>query len=147
MTLASHFVPEVVGENRELSMIRFLCLLFWLSLCLSTGKGLKLARRTAFAARNTPNDLAEWRRTNHDRIVSELNPLDAPLPAGRIAATAIARVVGVCGIGVSGAKTGLLTDNALTVLSRLTFSMFQPCLLFTNVATTIANAKRNNTCL
>lgn len=119
-------------------MVHLLFLYVWLAFILSMCKGLK-------SLHGNPIIIAgkDIRFADSGKIVSALPPVDVTWSAGRTAITAIARVVGVCGIGVSGAKAGLLTDNSLAVLSQLTFSMFQPCLLFTNVATTVANARSN----
>ena len=51
---------------------------------------------------------------------------------------AVAKLMATCGVGVWTAKTGLLDKTALSVLSKLVFGLFQPCLLFTNIAATVA---------
>ncbi|KAJ1402328.1 hypothetical protein B484DRAFT_405443, partial [Ochromonadaceae sp. CCMP2298] len=56
----------------------------------------------------------------------------------RAAIKAITKLISTCGIGVWAGKAGLLDQNALSVLSRLIFNLFQPCLLFVNVASTLA---------
>ena len=43
-----------------------------------------------------------------------------------------------CGLGLLAASRGLLDSSSLSTLSRLIFAFFQPALLFTNVATTLA---------
>ena len=53
---------------------------------------------------------------------------------------AILKLVSTCGIGAYATKHGMLDKQALSVLSKLVFNIFQPCLLFVNVAQTISNA-------
>ena len=56
---------------------------------------------------------------------------------------AVLKLIGTCGIGVYAGKQGILDKTALSVLSKLVFNIFQPCLLFCNVASTVASAKKN----
>jgi predicted permease len=56
----------------------------------------------------------------------------------RAAVKAIAKLLSTCGIGVAAAKSNVLDQNAVAVLSKLIFYLFQPCLLFVNVAQTVA---------
>lgn len=58
---------------------------------------------------------------------------------------AMSKLISTCGIGVFAGKYGLLDSNALGVLSKLIFSLFQPCLLFTNVASTVAKLSEKGT--
>lgn len=51
---------------------------------------------------------------------------------------AVAKLIATCGVGVTAGKAGLLDKTALSVLSKLVFGLFQPCLLFVNVASTVA---------
>jgi predicted permease len=51
---------------------------------------------------------------------------------------AVAKLISTCGLGVVAGKVGLLDKTALSVLSKLVFGLFQPCLLFVNVASTVA---------
>lgn len=51
---------------------------------------------------------------------------------------AVTKLLVTCGIGASSAKRGILDQKAIEVLSKLVFNLFQPCLLFVNVAQTIA---------
>lgn len=51
---------------------------------------------------------------------------------------AISKLLATCGIGVYSAKTGVLNKQALSVSSSLVYNIFQPCLLFCNVATTVS---------
>lgn len=48
-------------------------------------------------------------------------------------------------IGVTCAKIGLIDKNALSVMSKLIFGLFQPCLLFVNIVTTIAKLQSGGT--
>lgn len=59
---------------------------------------------------------------------------------------AVAKLLATCGLGVWSAKKGILDQQALSVLSKLVFHLFQPCLLFVNVAQTVSNqaAKGDN---
>lgn len=75
---------------------------------------------------------------------------------------AMSRLIVTCGIGrfailsryclttstgAYTAKIGLLDKNALSVLSKLTFVLFQPCLLFTNVCATVASQSSGSAAL
>ena len=51
---------------------------------------------------------------------------------------AVTKLLVTCGIGASSAYQGVLDAKAIEVLSKLVFNLFQPCLLFVNVAQTIA---------
>ena len=51
---------------------------------------------------------------------------------------AVSKLLSTCGIGIWASKTGLLDKAALSVLSKLVFGLLQPCLLFVNVASTVA---------
>ena len=55
---------------------------------------------------------------------------------------AILKLVGTCGIGIYAGKNGILDKASLGVLSKLVFNIFQPCLLFCNVAQTIASSSK-----
>lgn len=79
-------------------------------------------------------------------------PIPQPVPALKMVATAsstalinksaikaIGKLLSTCGIGVWAGKIGILDQAALSVLSKLIFNIFQPCLLFVNVARTVAN--------
>jgi predicted permease len=63
----------------------------------------------------------------------------------KAAINAISKLLGTCGIGVLAAKAKILDQTALTVLSKLIFSVLQPCLLFVNVASTIENLGKGAT--
>ena len=45
----------------------------------------------------------------------------------------IANLMSTCGAGVYFAKSGILDQNSISVLSKLVFSIFQPCFLFASV--------------
>lgn len=51
---------------------------------------------------------------------------------------AVGKLLTTCGIGMMCSRTGLIDKNSLGVLSKLIFGLFQPCLLFVNIATTVA---------
>ncbi|CAM9668370.1 unnamed protein product [Phaeothamnion confervicola] len=54
------------------------------------------------------------------------------------AGKAVFKLVSSCAIGYNFSKRGVLDQAALTSLSRLIFYIFQPCLLFVNVASALA---------
>eukprot|EP01031_Cornospumella_fuschlensis_P006670 gene6670-8295_t len=62
---------------------------------------------------------------------------------GKAAYKAISKLLATCGIGVLASKYKILDQTALSVLSKLIFSVFQPCLLFVNVASTVSNLGKN----
>lgn len=85
----------------------------------------------------SPSSLVQnWREAH---IVAAA-PVSAASAAtiNRAAIKAISKLISTCGIGVFAAKVGILDQTALGVLSKLIFNIFQPCLLFVNVATTVA---------
>lgn len=53
------------------------------------------------------------------------------------------KLVASCGVGYWFSKKGVLDQSAITSLSKLIFFVFQPCLLFVNVASTIGNPSQN----
>lgn len=56
-----------------------------------------------------------------------------------IAATsAISKLMSVCGIGYCAGRAGLLDQNAVSVLSKLVFSLIQPCFIFVQVTGSIS---------
>ena len=52
---------------------------------------------------------------------------------------AVAKLLSTCGIGVLATRKGLLDKTAVDVLSKLVFNLFQPCLLFVNIVSTISS--------
>jgi predicted permease len=62
----------------------------------------------------------------------------AHLELNSAAVGAIGKLLSTCGLGVIAAKIGVLDKHALDGLSRLIFNIFQPCLLFVNVASTVS---------
>ena len=76
---------------------------------------------------------------NHQSCIVCHNSASSTSQAINIAAIkAISKLISTCGVGVLAGRSGLLDQNALSVCSKLIFSLFQPCLLFTKVASTIA---------
>eukprot|EP00611_Tribonema_gayanum_P010475 TRINITY_DN20509_c0_g1_i1.p1 TRINITY_DN20509_c0_g1~~TRINITY_DN20509_c0_g1_i1.p1 ORF type:complete len:239 (-),score=57.37 TRINITY_DN20509_c0_g1_i1:339-1055(-) len=61
-------------------------------------------------------------------------------PVAVAAIKAVVKLVSSCSIGYMLSKKGILDQAALTSLSKLIFFVFQPCLLFVNVAHTLANS-------
>lgn len=57
------------------------------------------------------------------------------------AAKAILKLLSACSISIYITKRGILDKNSISVLSKLIFDVFQPCLLFVNVAFTVAKAR------
>jgi len=57
---------------------------------------------------------------------------------------AIMKLIGTCGLGVYAGKKGVLDKASLAVLSKLVFNIFQPCLLFCNVAQTVASSSKGS---
>jgi len=53
---------------------------------------------------------------------------------------AILKLASTCGLGALATKIGFIDKNSLSVLSKLVFNVFQPALLFVNVAATISEA-------
>lgn len=74
------------------------------------------------------------------QVVANMQASSKSASINKAAVKAISKLIGTCGIGVWAGKAGILDQNALGVLSRLIFSLFQPCLLFVNVATTVASS-------
>lgn len=56
-----------------------------------------------------------------------------------LATKAVMKLVASCGVGYWFSKKGVLDQNAISSLSKLIFYVFQPCLLFVNVASTVGN--------
>ena len=54
------------------------------------------------------------------------------------AVKAVAKLLSTCGIGAFAAQKGILDSQAISVLSKMVFNIFQPCLLFVNVCETVA---------
>ena len=51
---------------------------------------------------------------------------------------AIAKLMSTVGIGGLASKKGFLGGNEVSVLSKLVYNLFQPCLLFVNIISTVA---------
>jgi predicted permease len=97
---------------------------------------IRFSRQPTIQRRSINND-------HHNRYQQQPLQLVATGPTqsstiNRAAIKAISKLISTCGIGVWAGKAGLLDQNALSVLSRLIFNLFQPCLLFVNVASTLA---------
>eukprot|EP01038_Epipyxis_sp_PR26KG_P005549 gene5549-7669_t len=61
----------------------------------------------------------------------------------KAAIKAILNLLSTCSIGAVAGKIGLLDQNAISILSKLIFNIFQPCLLFVNVANVIASIDKS----
>jgi auxin efflux carrier family protein len=84
---------------------------------------------------------------NHPQHVP-LSTAIAAAPSAAInkaAIKAISKLLSTCGIGIIAGKAKILDQAALSVLSKLIFNVFQPCLLFVNVASTVANLGKSAT--
>ena len=68
----------------------------------------------------------------------ELSSMAVPIDVQNSAVRAVSKLLATCGFGILSAKQGILDSKALEVLSKLVFNLFQPCLLFVNVAQTIS---------
>lgn len=124
-----------------------------LSICLAV-LCLSLLQSNAFvASRALQQGSSVNHLTHHQRLSPLPKPTDrnvqfvASMQASSASATinkaavgAISKLIGTCGIGVWAAKSGILDQNSIGVLSKLIFSLFQPCLLFVNVASTVASS-------
>ncbi|CAM9855393.1 unnamed protein product [Ascophyllum nodosum] len=54
-----------------------------------------------------------------------------------LASKAVLKLVAACAVGYVASRKGILDQTAITSLSKLIFFVFQPCLLFVNVASTL----------
>ncbi len=57
----------------------------------------------------------------------------------KAAMKAMAKLISTCGIGILAGQMGIINQDVLQTLSKLIFSIFQPCLLFVSVALTVSN--------
>lgn len=90
--------------------------------------------------------LAAHRDVNRQRRVEPLLAVTASASAASSVVTksaikAVLKLIGTCGIGVFAGKRGILDKASLSVLSSLVFNIFQPCLLFCNVAQTVFSSR------
>lgn len=60
------------------------------------------------------------------------------------AINAVSKLLSTCGIGVLATRQGYLDKTAIEVLSKLVFNLFQPCLLFVNIVSTVAGGVGGN---
>ena len=82
------------------------------------------------------------------RVAVIASAIADPAVASKITAAAlraVAKLIATCGMGVAAGKSGLLDKVALSVLSKLVFGLLQPCLLFSNVATTMSKMDATGT--
>jgi auxin efflux carrier family protein len=75
---------------------------------------------------------------NVDIVASASAVVGSSASVNAAALRAIFKLLATAGIGTYAGRFGLLDKTALSVLSKLVFGLFQPCLLFCNVAATIA---------
>ncbi|CAM9880173.1 unnamed protein product [Chrysoparadoxa australica] len=61
----------------------------------------------------------------------------------RASSKAVAKLASSCGVGYYLSRKGVLDQQALTSLSKLIFYVFQPCLLFVNVAQALSIPGQN----
>lgn len=85
-----------------------------------------------------PFPTLQTRPFSHLNAVSFLSHLRIEPAAFKTSTNAVLRLVSSCSLGLFAASQGLLDQSSLSTLSRLIFAFFQPALLFTNVATTLA---------
>jgi len=53
---------------------------------------------------------------------------------------AISKLLSTCGLGAVASRKGILDKTAISVLSKMVYNVFQPCLLFVNVMSTVARS-------
>jgi len=53
---------------------------------------------------------------------------------------AISKLLSTCGLGAIASRHGILDKTSISVLSKLVYNVFQPCLLFVNVMSTVARS-------
>jgi len=87
--------------------------------------------------KNNNNNYNNKFHNNHEQYASIVATTSSSV-ATAAALRAVSKLLSTCGIGIWASKTGLLDKAALSVLSKLVFGLLQPCLLFVNVASTVA---------
>ena len=106
----------------------------------------RLAKQDAgpAAAFQRPALLAPRRKTSSSLLAVSASAAQASSVVTTSAIRAILKLIGTCGIGVYAGKKGVLDKSSLAVLSKLVFNIFQPCLLFCNVAQTVASSSKGS---
>lgn len=103
----------------------------------------------SFYAKFSPasSQLKDLNRFRFNKVVEQESERKAVIvcngvpPAAAInqaAASAISKLMSVCGIGYCAGRAGLLDANTLSVLSKLVFTIIQPCFIFNQVLSSIA---------
>lgn len=102
------------------------------------------APTSALRPKDELRELVNTRVSDRKVTVTAAASLSAEIQTSAI--RAVAKLLATCGLGVWSAKQGILDQQALSVLSKLVFHLFQPCLLFVNVAQTVSTqaAKGDN---
>jgi auxin efflux carrier family protein len=101
--------------------------------------------RSSFVHDSRKSNLVSFTREEREKRFTPLKAVSVQASASAASVKALAKLISTCGIGVWAAKTGLLDKSALSVLSKLIFGLFQPCLLFVNVASTVAASSSAST--
>lgn len=120
--------------------------IIFLSVLMTTAAFISRAPYLPYGAQNAhalhrPQSIKPLHMLEVPMVVAAASPAVAAVAAASTttaALRAVSKLIATCGLGVAASKAGLLDKTALTVLSKLVFGLLQPCLLFVNVASTIA---------
>lgn len=107
-------------------------------LLLHLGNSFSLQRINKASIAETPQLRTNIRHQMQPATIIAQGASSQTAAINKAAMKAVAKLLSTCGIGVWASQAGLLNSAALGVLSKLIFSLFQPCLLFVNVCTTVA---------
>lgn len=76
--------------------------------------------------------------STHSSMKGRGNVLHMSSAITQASSKAILQLLSTCSIGVYASKRGILDKGALSALSKLVFNIFQPCLLFVSVSSTVS---------
>lgn len=79
--------------------------------------------------------------TNKELNIVALNSFATKSQVNAASSKAIQTLLSTCAVGFYASKVHILDKNALSTLSKIVFNIFQPCLLFVNVALTISKMR------
>lgn len=108
------------------------------------GSGYVVQRPTGRINNHPIRDRYNYYKTNNDKQYYKQEYYAVTADSATVGAInkaaikAIAKLLSTCGVGVYASRIGLLNQQALSVLSKLIFSLLQPCLLFVNVSTVVS---------
>ena len=98
----------------------------------------------ASGPRNPENMRTIDHRTDRFPHARESMQLDmvaaAPGSVNTAAIRAISKLLSTCGLGAIASRKRILDKTAVSVMSKLVYNVFQPCLLFVNVCQTVAKS-------